>query len=51
MDPDRPPYPPKRDLLNRMSISESTLKKHVKVLEDAGFIKREQQVTSAGEFG
>ncbi len=51
MDPDRPPFPPKRDLLKRMSISESTLKKHVQELEQAGFIRREQQVTSAGDFG
>jgi len=50
-DPDRPPYPPKRDLLKRMRISESTLKKHIKELEEAGFIKREQQVTPAGEYG
>ena len=34
-----------------MSISESTLKKHIKALEGAGFIKREQQYTSAGDFG
>ncbi len=51
IEPDRPPYPPKRHLLKRTGISESTLKKHLKELETAGFIEREQQYTSAGDFG
>lgn len=51
MEPNRPPYPPKRHLLKRTGISESTLKKHIKELEDAGFIEREQQYTAAGDFG
>ncbi len=51
INPGRPPFPPKRDLRKRMGISESTLKKHIKELEQAGFIKREQQTTSAGDFG
>lgn len=51
MDPNRPPYPPKRHLLERTGISESTLKKHIKELEDGGFIEREQQYTPAGDFG
>ncbi|MEO1399428.1 MAG: helix-turn-helix domain-containing protein, partial [Pseudomonadota bacterium] len=51
MDPGRPPFPPKRYLLQRMGISEATLKKHIKELELAGFIKRQQQVTDAGDYG
>lgn len=51
IEPTRPPYPPKRHLLQRTGMSEATLKKHVKALEQAGFIRREQQVTGAGDFG
>jgi len=51
IEPDRPPYPPKKHLLDRTGISEATLKNHLKALEEAGFIKREQQVTNAGDFG
>ncbi len=51
MDPNRPLYPPKRHLLQRIRISESTLKKHIQELESAGFIRREQQYTDAGDFG
>lgn len=51
IEPDRPPYPPKRHLLERTGMSEATLKKHLKALEQAGFIEREQQYTSAGDFG
>ena len=32
-------------------MSEATLKKHLKALEQAGFIEREQRVTNAGDFG
>ena len=51
MDPARPPYPSKRQLRERTGLSDATLKKHLKALEQAGFIKREQQVTRAGDFG
>lgn len=51
IEPDRPPYPPKRHLIERTGMSEATLKKHLKALEQAGFIEREQQVTNAGDFG
>jgi len=51
MDPGRPPYPTKRQLKQRTGLSDATLKKHMKALEQAGFIKREQQVTRAGDFG
>ena len=51
MDPARPPFPTKRELRNRTGLSDATLKKHMKALEQAGFIRREQQVTDAGDFG
>lgn len=51
MDPWRPPFPTKRQLRDRTGLSDATLKKHMKALENAGFIQREQQVTGAGDFG
>lgn len=51
MDPARPPFPTKRQLRDRTGMSDGTIKKHLKALEQAGFIRREQQVTSAGDFG
>lgn len=51
MDPARPPFPTKRELRERTKLSDATLKKHLKALEQAGFIRREQQVTRYGDFG
>lgn len=51
MDPARPPFPTKRELQERTKLSDATLKKHLKALEQAGFIRREQQVTRCGDFG
>lgn len=51
IEPERPPFPPKRDLVQRMGITEQTLQKHIRALEKQGFLKREQQYTAAGDFG
>ena len=51
MDPARPPFPTKRELRDRTGLSDATMKKHLKALEQADFIRREQQVTNAGDFG
>lgn len=51
MDPARPPFPTKRQLRDRTGLSDATLKKHMWALEQANFIRREQQVTRAGDFG
>ena len=47
IDPARPPFPPKRDLAQRMSITQQTLRINIKALEDKGYINRVQQKTAA----
>lgn len=51
MDPAKPPFPSKRNLLERLQMSETTLQKHIRDLEKQGFLEREQQTTAAGDFG
>lgn len=50
-DPAQPPFPSKRELANRMNINPQTLRINIKELEDAGFLRREQRLTSFGDFG
>jgi predicted transcriptional regulator len=49
-DPDRPPFPPKRDLAGRIGITEQTLRINIKALEDQGLVDREQRLTTAGDY-
>lgn len=51
IDPARPPFPPKRDLAQRMSITQQTLRINIKALEEKGYINRVQQKTAAGDYG
>ncbi|GAB5505664.1 MAG: hypothetical protein Rhirs2KO_08270 [Rhizobiaceae bacterium] len=51
IDPARPPFLTKRELAKRISITEQTLRINIKALEDAGLLRREQRVTSAGDYG
>lgn len=51
IDPARPPFPPKRDLAQRMSITPQTLRINIKALEEKGYISRVQQKTAAGDYG
>ncbi|WP_315927446.1 helix-turn-helix domain-containing protein [Mesorhizobium sp. SP-1A] len=51
IDPTRPPFPPKRELAQRMSITQQTLRINIKALEDKGYISRIQQKTAAGDYG
>jgi hypothetical protein len=50
-DPDRPPFPPKRDLAGRIGITEQTLRINIKALEDRKLVVREQRTTAAGDYG
>jgi DNA-binding MarR family transcriptional regulator len=43
----RPPFPPKRDLAQRMSITQQTLRINLKALEEKRYISRVQQKTAA----
>jgi predicted transcriptional regulator len=50
-DPARPPFPSKRDLAQRMGITEQTLRINIKALEERGLVVREQWKTAAGDYG
>lgn len=50
-DPDNPPFPSKRQLADRISITTQTLRINIKALEEAGFLVRKQRKTAAGDFG
>ena len=51
IDPDRPPFPGKKELANRMGINPVTLRKNIAALEQTGLIEREQRKTAAGDYG
>jgi len=51
IDPGRPPFPSKRELAQRIGITEQTLRINIKALEDHGLVVRQQQVTAAGDYG
>lgn len=51
IDPARPPFPPKRELAQRMSITPQTLRINIKALEEKKYIARVQQKTAAGDYG
>ncbi|RWA78223.1 helix-turn-helix domain-containing protein [Mesorhizobium sp.] len=49
--PDRPPFPTKQQLADRIGIKMSSIKPNMKALEQAGLIRRVQHKTSAGDWG
>lgn len=49
--PDRPPFPTKQQLADRIGIKPASLKPNMKALEQAGLIKRVQHKTAAGDWG
>lgn len=49
--PDRPPFPTKQQLADRIGIKMSSIKPNMKALEKAGLIQRVQHKTSAGDWG
>ena len=51
INPKRPPYPTKRELRTRIGLSDTTPKKYLREIKQAGFVRREQPVTKAGDFG
>lgn len=50
IDPNRPPFPSKRELAGRMGITEQTLRINIKALEVRGLVIREQRVSAFGDF-
>lgn len=51
IDPNRPPFPGKKDLANRIGINPVTIRKNIAALEEAGLIERVQRKTAAGDYG
>lgn len=50
-DPSRKPFPSKRDLAERMGVTEKTIQTNVKDLENRNLIFREVRKTAAGDWG
>jgi DNA-binding MarR family transcriptional regulator len=50
IDPNRPPFPSKRELAGRIGITEQTLRINVKALEKQELVVREQRVSAFGDF-
>jgi hypothetical protein len=48
---DRPPFPTKQQLADRVGIKMSSIKPNMKALEKAGLIQRVQHKTSSGDWG
>ncbi|WP_371158374.1 helix-turn-helix domain-containing protein [Jannaschia sp. 2305UL9-9] len=51
IDPDRPPFPSKKELAKRVGLNPTTVRINMAKLEERGLIRREQQVTAAGDYG
>jgi Helix-turn-helix domain len=49
-DPARRPFPSKRDLADRIGITEKAIQMNMKALEDAGLIRRELRKTTLGDW-
>jgi hypothetical protein len=49
-DPERRPFPSKRDLAGRMGVTEKAIQLNMQALEKRGFIRRELRKTAAGDW-
>jgi Winged helix-turn-helix DNA-binding len=49
--PERAPFPTKKQLADRIGLSETAIQQNMRALEVAGLIRREQNKTSAGDWG
>lgn len=50
-EPSRKPFPSKRELKDRIGVTDKTIQNNIRALEDAGLIRREQRKTAAGDWG
>ena len=48
-DPQRPPFPSKKELAKRIGINPKTVQINIRALEDAGYIRREMRKTTSGD--
>lgn len=49
-DPDRRPFPSKKELAGRINVTDKTIQNNIRALEQAGLIRREQRRTAAGDW-
>ena len=49
-EPSRKPFPTKRELANRIDVTEKTIQTNIRALEKAGLIQREMRRTAAGDW-
>jgi DNA-binding FadR family transcriptional regulator len=49
-EPTRKPFPSKRDLANRIGVTEKTIQNNTRALEKAGLLVREKRRTAAGDW-
>ena len=49
-DPERPPFPTKKALADRMNVTAKTIQNNMRALEKAGLIQREQRKTASGDW-
>ncbi len=49
-DPDRPPFPSKKELADRIGVTSKTIQNNIRALENVGLIKREQRKTASGDW-
>jgi predicted transcriptional regulator len=49
-EPSRRPFPSKKELANRIGVTDKTIQNNVRALEKAGLIAREMRRTAAGDW-
>lgn len=49
-DPDRRPFPSKKELAERIGVTPKTIQNNIKTLEEAGLVRREQRRANAGDW-
>ena len=49
-DPDRRPFPTKKELANRIGVTNKTIQNNVRALEKAGLVQREMRRTASGDW-
>jgi hypothetical protein len=50
IEPARKPFPTKRDIANRIGVTDKTVQINIRALEMAGLISREMRKTAAGDW-
>lgn len=49
-DPDRRPFPSKKELAKRLNVTDKTIQNNMRQLEQAGLVRRELRKTASGDW-